>query len=400
MKSYAKDIRDLLLHREIFLNFFVCLIWGNMLLGYLRGIINHIPVIGDYTDIVIVLVVLTPLILSLPVLLNKFCIFDYLFFLLMVVAYFLNYAFHPDNVEYLNKNIFDCLCIATPLYFVGRILDIDRYYKVMTLISIICILTSLFYFLHYAQSAKKMSDVASDDNMYTAYQVLPHVTLLLWNSLKKFNILYIAVTLAGILFMLSCGTRGPLACLGFFGICYFLFFMNFRFAFFIKAMLISVMGVVLVFARDIISHLAFVFTGFKLSTRILDKIVSGEIGNDSGRSTLRAALTNFLDTYGNFWGLGYFGSQRFGYIYPHNLILDFHISYGYFLGSVLLGLLFVLCFFAFIRCKTGIQRCFLLLLISVTIVKLFLSSTFLFDMFFYLFLGYCCSINLNYKKDR
>lgn len=161
----------------------------------------------------------------------------------------------------------------------------------------------------------------------------------------------------------------------------------------------SMMGIALMFARDIISHLAFVFTGFKLSTRVLDKLASGEIGNDSGRSTLRAALTHFLDTYGNFWGLGYFGSQRFGYIYAHNLILDFHISYGYVAGSILLALLFTICALAFVRCETKTQRCFFLLLISISLVKFFLSSTFLCDIYFYILIGYCCMINFNYKKN-
>ena len=62
---------------------------------------------------------------------------------------------------------------------------------------------SVFYFAHYAQIAKNISDVASDDNMYTAYNILPHVTLLLWNSLNRFNILHIVFSLVGVLFLLS-----------------------------------------------------------------------------------------------------------------------------------------------------------------------------------------------------
>lgn len=399
MEGRQGNIIKLLSNKEVFLNFFICIVWGNMLLGYLRGIVNHLPLVGNHTDVIILLTILIPLILALPALLNKFCVFDYIFFSLMVTAYLLNYALHPENTEYLNKHIFECLCIATPIYFIGRVFDIDKYFTVMTLISTICVLTSLFYFLHYAQSAKKMSDVAGDDNMYTAYMALPHVILLLWNSLKRFNILHIAATLAGMLFLLSCGTRGPLACIGFFGVCYFMFFFDFRYSFLIKTMLTCLLGIILLFARDIISYLAFIFTGFKLSTRVLDKLISGEIGNDSGRSTLRKALTYYLDTYGNWGGLGYFGSQRFGYVYAHNLILDFFISYGYVAGGILLFLLFTICTLAYVRCKTKGQRCFILLLVSITIIKFFLSSTFLCDMFFYFLIGYCCRININHKNN-
>lgn len=400
MRSLFTDIKNLLVHKDVFLNVFVLIIWGNMLLGYMRGIVNHIPVLDDYTDAVIVLTIVIPLILALPALLSRFRVFDYFFFLMMVTAYLMNYAIHPENQEYLNENIFKCLCVATPLYFVGRILDIEKYFRAMTLVSVMCILMSLFYFLHYAQSAKNMAEVAGDDNMYTAYQVLPHIVLLLWNSLRKFNILHMAATAMGILFLLSCGTRGPLACLAFFGMCYFLFFMNFRYALLIKSAIIGAMGVVFMFLQEIVSYLAFTFTGLKLSTRILDKLVSGEIGNDSGRTTLKVALVHFLDTYGNICGLGYFGSQRFGYIYAHDLILDFQISYGYILGSIILVMLFALCGWAVIRCKTKMQRCFIIALISITLVKFFLSSTFLYDLYFYILLGYCCRIVFEQEQKQ
>ena len=134
MRSLFTDIKNLLVHKDVFLNVFVLIIWGNMLLGY------------------IVLTIVIPLILALPALLSRFRVFDYFFFLVMVTAYLMNYAIHPENQEYLNENIFKCLCVATPLYFVGRILDIEKYFRAMTLVSIMCILMSLFYFLHYAIS--------------------------------------------------------------------------------------------------------------------------------------------------------------------------------------------------------------------------------------------------------
>lgn len=139
MRSLFTDIKNLLVHKDVFLNVFVLIIWGNMLLGYMRGIVNHIPVLGDYTDAVIVLTIVIPLILALPALLSRFRVFDYFFFLVMVTAYLMNYAIHPENQEYLNENIFKCLCVATPLYFVGRILDIEKYFRAMTLVSIMCI---------------------------------------------------------------------------------------------------------------------------------------------------------------------------------------------------------------------------------------------------------------------
>ena len=399
MKSVLTYLKSLFTHKDVFLNIFMCIVWGNMLLGYTRGIINHLPLLNQYTDQVIIAIVLIPLFLSIPLLINKFTLFDYTFFAFLIVIYVTNYAIHPENTEYLNKNAYNCLCLASPMYFWGRTAE-EKYYKIFTYISIICIAMGVFYFAHYAQIAKNISDVASDDNMYAAYNILPHVTLLLWNSLNRFNILHIVFMIVGVLFLLSCGTRGPLVCLAFFGIIYFIFFMNFKFAFLIKGIILSIAGIMLLFLHEIISYMAFMFTGLNLSTRILDKIISGELGNDSGRSSIKIYFYKILDNSDSITGMGYFASQRFGYIYPHDIILDFQLSYGYVLGDILLEGICCLCVLAIYYSKTKHERCMIIMMFSFTIIKLFLSSTFLTEMFFYALIGYCCKILLDNKNAK
>lgn len=399
MKSVLTYLKSLFTHKDVFLNIFMCIVWGNMLLGYTRGIINHLPLLNQYTDQVIIAIVVIPLFLSIPLLINKFTLFDYTFFSFLIVIYVTNYAIHPENTEYLNKNAYNCLCLASPMYFWGRNAD-EKYYKIFTYISIICISMSVSYFAHYAQIAKNISEVASDDNMYVAYNILPHVTLLLWNSLNKFNIFHIVFMIVGVLFLLSCGTRGPLVCLAFFGIIYFIFFMNFKFAFLIKGIILSIAGIMLLFLHEIISYIAFMFTGLNLSTRILDKFISGELGNDSGRSSIKIVFYKILDNSDSITGIGYFGSQRFGYIYPHDIILDFQLSYGYVLGDILLASICCLCVLAIYYSKTKHERCMIIMMFSFTIIKLFLSSTFLTEMFFYALIGYCCKILLDNKNAK
>jgi len=398
MRNNITNIKTLFIHKDVFTNIFVGIMWGYMLLNYVRGVVNHLPFLNNYTDEIERTCVILPLILSLPNLLNKFAVFDYLFYVFLAALYFLNYALHPENTNYLNENIYTCLCIATPMYFIGRIMDIEKYFKLMTIISIICIYISFYYFLHYAQSAKNMSEVAGDDNMHTAYMLLPHILLLTWNSLKKINIFYIITSILGVIFLFSCGTRGPLVCFGFFFLTYFLFFMNFPHAYIIKGIIVSLCFILIYFLHTIIEFLIHTFTDFQLSTRILDKFIDGELGNDSGRGAIKIALKRYLDTYGDFTGLGYFGSKRFGYIYPHDLILDFQISYGYIIGTLLLIAITLLLCYALYASKTKMEKCFIFLLISFTILKYLLSSTFITEMYFYFLIGYCIRIMINNKK--
>lgn len=136
MKSVLTYLKSLFTHKDVFLNIFMCIVWGNMLLGYTRGIINHLPLLNQYTDQVIIAIVVIPLFLSIPLLINKFTLFDYTFFAFLIVIYVTNYAIHPENTEYLNNNAYNCLCLASPMYFWGRIAD-EKYYKIFTYISII-----------------------------------------------------------------------------------------------------------------------------------------------------------------------------------------------------------------------------------------------------------------------
>ena len=53
MKSVLTYLKSLFTHKDVFLNIFMCIVWGNMLLGYTRGIINHLPLLNQYTDQVI-----------------------------------------------------------------------------------------------------------------------------------------------------------------------------------------------------------------------------------------------------------------------------------------------------------------------------------------------------------
>lgn len=395
------DIKELFSHKEIFLNLFICIVWGNYLLGALRGVVNHLPVLCDVTDEIEIACVIIPLVLALPAIINRLTLLDYTIFFSLVLSYGIDYIIHPYNTEILNEHAFDTLCIVFPMYFVGRFIDIKRHYNIFCVISALCIVWTLFYYLSYAQQHKVIEEVAGDDNMYTAYAVLPHIIMLSWAYLKKFNIVYFVLTFLGILFLLSCGTRGPFAGVIFFYLCYFFLFMNFKYAYILKCTIISLGMIVISFLHDIIFYLAYTFANLKLSTRILEKFVDGEIGNDSGRGAIVKSLLHITDTKGNFFGLGYFGVERFYYNYSHNFFADHIIYFGYILGPILLLAIFTLIATAIYKAKDKTERCFLICILSFTLLKLFLSSTIIKEPFYYMLIGYCVSIAIfNVRKEN
>lgn len=389
MRLTISDKIQVPLNEDLSLRALLGVVWAAMLLLYARGIINHLPILGDNTDIVLYTIVIIPIIFATPKLIKKFCLADYLFYFLIVSYYLSCYFFFPENSQNLTENAFTCIFCVYTYYFVGRIIDIDNLFDFFLCLSTICILYDLFYFLIYAPGNKNMDEVAGADNMYAAYQVLPHVALLLWSTLEKFKIWKLITLLSGILFMLSCGTRGPLVCLGFFGVIYFFLYMNFKGAIYAKMAIVTISLLIWAFLREIAMFLFELFTELQLSTRIIEKFIIGDLSNDSYRSVLRDKIYDVLGSGEHFWGLGIFGCRNYGVIYPHFMPLDFVCTFGYWGGYILLFLLLLFIGWAFWLTRGRRVQVFILLLFTLGIVKLMLSNSFVLEPYFYMLIGAC-----------
>ncbi len=392
-------LRDILFSRQVAFNVLVCLSWASMLLAFMRGIINHVPGLSDYTATVELVLVCLLVLCALPTLLNKFSVYDYIILLLFPTVYLLNIAIYPDNAEGLAKYAFQTLVSTFPFYFVGKVVNIDKFFNLFFDLSVVCVLLDVFYFLYYVQSAAHIAEMAHGGyNMFAAYQILPHVIMLAWGTMKKFRIWKALVFAIGSILLVSFGTRGPLACLAFFIAVYFIFFMKFKYSLWVKSV-VALGGFILVlFMREIAVWLFELVRFINMSPRIIEKFLSGDIGNDSGRGFLKDNLYGRLDSSDPLFGFGLFGSQRYGIIYPHDLPLDLFFTFGYIFGGLLLFALFAMITYAFVRTSRKTEREFLLLLVSAAVVKLFLSSSFIIEPLFFMLTGLCLQIILERRK--
>ncbi len=392
-------LRDILFSRQVAFNVLVCLSWASMLLAFMRGIINHVPGLSDYTATVELVLVCLLVLCALPTLLNKFSVYDYIILLLFPTVYLLNIAIYPDNAEGLAKYAFQTLVSTFPFYFVGKVVNIDKFFNLFFNLSVVCVLLDVFYFLYYVQSAAHIAEMAHGGyNMFAAYQILPHVIMLAWGTMKKFMIWKALVFAIGSILLVSFGTRGPLACLAFFIAVYFIFFMKFKYSLWVKSV-VALGGFILVlFMREIAVWLFELVRFINMSPRIIEKFLSGDIGNDSGRGFLKDNLYGRLDSSDPLFGFGLFGSQRYGIIYPHDLPLDLFFTFGYIFGGLLLFALFAMITYAFVRTSRKTEREFLLLLVSAAVVKLFLSSSFIIEPLFFMLTGLCLQIILERRK--
>lgn len=388
--------------KECMVFLLVCMAWASLLMHIVKGVANRIPPLTNYTEETVIVCYIMVALLALPVLVRKFTLFDYFFYLAWPLLYLFNYLVYPENEPILIDTAFNSICVAAPCYFIGRLLDIDRYFKVFVFLSGVCILWDVFYFVSFVQtmkSAKEMAEVLDGDNMYAAYEILPHVMLMFWATMRKFNIFTLLLGILGIFLILSFGSRGPLACLGFFIMVYFFCFLKNKYSKYIKIAIVSLVVLIIPFTVEFTLLVKRTFEEFSFSTRIVDRILTGGMTHDTGRSSIRDTLYNILDNSDNIFGFGVYGSARYGILYAHNFFCDMFFSFGYYLGAILIIMFVSLLVYAFFKAQRREREC-MLFLFSLSFVKLMVSNTYIADPLFFMLIGYCVYILFNNNRNK
>ena len=373
--------------------------WGAILLGYWRGINNHIPILGTMTDELEWCIVLVPILLSLPKLLKRITKYDHMFVFACFILYVVNILLYPQNEEVLLGRLFSFSLLTLPYYYIGVSLDIKRFYKSFYYISVIAIYMCAFYELLYAQSASYIGEVdTSEYNMGLAYSILPHVLMVSWMALKNVKIYSIIPMVLGLMLLLSFGTRGPVICAIVFIAIYLLFIRPSKYQKTMRKVTISLAVFAVSFLNQFMLFMQMLTFQLGMSTRIFEKYFEGELETSSGRDYIRETLLRELVTDNPLYGHGILGSYPYVNTYPHNIVLDFLFSFGWILGiALLLSVLYVIIRMLIKYSQNEISKTFGILLVVSSILSLCFSSTFVDDAMFFMLLGYCIN---SLRKQR
>lgn len=394
-------VKKYILTSEVFFHLLIFLAWGSMLLAYMRGFVGMLPVIGNYQLETEAVVVTCIIIAALPSVINRMATIDWLFLFGCLCIYTLHIGIYFNNYDALIEKMFPTLCLAIPFFIIGRTIDIKLYIAPMTAISTLCIVLDAFYFLIYMRNPAKMAErMAGEYYMYQAYRLLPHVMFMFWQGIRMASVWKILLGILGFFLIIAYGTRGPLGCLGAFCLVYFFFYTKFRFSFIIKSILISLGGIVVLFPQTILLFLEKILSSLDMSTRIVERMLGGGLFHDTGRGFIKMKLYEYLDRPNTFWGYGLFGCSRFGMKYPHDYILDFIFSFGYMLGSIILIILSYIMLKAYIVCESKLERGFMLLLASCTLLKYNFSSTYISEGLYFVLLGFCTTMLIKHRQSN
>ena len=365
--------------------------WGSILLGYWRGIYNHLPVLGTMTDELEWCIVLAPILLSLPKLWKRIKTSDHIFVFACLIYYLLNIQLFPQYADVLVNRLFSFSLLTLPYYYIGVTLDIKRFYNFFYYISVVAVFMCAFYELLYAQSASYTGDVdTSEYNMELAYSILPHVLMVSWRALKRFVLLNIAPMLLGLMLLLSFGTRGPVICAIVFIAIYLLFIRPSKYQKTMRIITVACAVYAMSFLEQFMTFMQLMTFQLGMSTRIFDKYFEGELEDSSGRDYIRETLLRELSIDNSLFGHGVLGSYPYVNTYPHNIVLEFLFSFGWVWGiAILFCIVYIIAKMLINTHQCEINVTFGIILVIASILKLCFSSTFVDDALFFMLLGYC-----------
>ena len=153
-------------------------------------------------------------------------------------------------------------------------------------------------------------------------------------------------------------------------------------------LLIAFLLVVLFFYDPILQAVSSKLTSIGLNSRTLEMLLNSTITDDSSRGQI---LQNAMSQIG-FLGYGLWGDRVIlNGIYPHNIIVEILIDYGWILGSGLLILMTTILIRGFIKAGTS-KSVVMCALFSSGIVRLLLSGSYLGqEPAFYVLISLCLS---------
>lgn len=376
---------------------FVAWMWSFSLWPYVLSVVRRIPVLQFFTGYIIQIISIVLALLAISNNKNRLKPSDVIFCIVVVFVYLFHMAVFPDNLGKLQEisSFFFFTCL--PYFIVGLFVDFNKQKPVLEYVSIAVILFNLLYrYVFRVSEGDNLFDDSLTEDMVTAYLFLPHLLLLLYSILQKFNIWKLFCVLVAFLVICGSGNRGSLLMLIFFLVLYFTLIKQYKTPVFSRVVVIA-LGIVgfsflPVFAQFMSKQLIGLSMGF--SDRAFRYYLEGNMAFDNGRDAISKILYSKLNE-SPLWGYGLCGDRVLTGLWAHNFLLELWVSFGYLFGSLIFGVLVVFIIQAYKKCNIVDEKGFLLVLFLMGFAVMFISNTFLQNRFFWLLLGYVVCLRRN-----
>lgn len=318
---------------------------------------------------------------------------DIFIMLFVTFAIIITWLIYPNNIEayMFGKDQFWLTVFPLFRFFIAGLFlipnkeNLDLAGKV----SGIAVLVETFFVMYILRG----SDLQNSDDMSRAYFMLLNVLLVINYAFEKKSLLSIAVSLVGMILLLSMGTRGPIMIVLAFVACkIFQASTNKGKSGVVVAFLLVLMWFVnspywdffLLFLQGVLESLG-------MSTRVIDFTIQGEtLTYYSERDEIAQIVMSKIKER-PFEGWGVYGEWQFVGWSAHNMYLEMLDNYGVILGGVIILFMVFTVIRAFFTSKSAPVRSLVFLFACNVLVRGIFSGGFLTSATF-LMIGYCLQV--------
>ncbi len=373
---------------EYFWRFMLALYWGkDIIFSYVRAIILRIPYIKYTADYILPILMFICFVLAFKYFVRSVAWQDIIFAGSVAIIYLLNILIYPENEE-LGAIAGSFFLSVFPLYFIGLRLDISKHFQTIYIMSIVNILAFAVYYLVFSDGSFETSSITYASFMGRAYILLPQVLVVFEGILNKRNIVNVITGVIGFVLLLMCGNRGSVLLFLVFIAIYLLFNTKRERRALVCIGTFSVVGLMVYYYEVVFAAFIMIFSKFGLSIRIFERLSDGTFLESNGRNLIIKKLIVAIRE-NPILGYGLCSDRTITGSYAHNYVFELWTAFGVIVGSAIIITTLVIIIKAWIKLSDKIQRGFLLVLTCSGFLKLFLSSSFLYEGLFFLILGYC-----------
>ncbi len=385
------------LSQEDTLRILLALAWSrNMISLYIRVFISKLLFNNDaLASILMGIVIVALIIFTFPYVRKEIRYTDFGLYFLFVAIYCIS-MIKPDRAGvYLSGQAVTILLTYVPLFFVGIVLN-EKRIDFLHNVSIVSLFCYLLYITIFGNTVE-----AGSENMSDAYLILPHVCLMIFYYANKKRKLDLVLSILGSLLLIFYGTRGPVLCLSIFVFIIIMFYMRRGInRFFVIALGTIIAFLIYFYNTSVLLFLISISSKIGLSTRVFDSIMNNVFFSTETRDPIIKAVLNGIKEK-PLLGYGLAGDRLLVNVYSHNIVLEFIVSFGIIIGSVLLMILVYFIINGLRKSNSANERFLLLLLICTNgILKLMMSGTYLREPYFFLLIGLCVGINRRFRNTR
>ena len=366
------------------------LVWTkSTILSFIAVYLRSVPVLEILADSSITIGIIVSAIVALPFFSRRVNVGDVFFFVLLLGIVFGSLWLLDENSEYINEDLTRMLWQVFPLYFLGLAYSHDLCKKALMYASMVGVVTCFAYQMYQLNLGR---DLALD-NMDSSYKVLPSILFLVLCVFEYKKLWAIPFIILGGILLLSYGTRGPMLVLFVFLGYYAISYVFRKGSFILKLLAVFLIGFALycmIFDNvlsDIAEYLKLKFEEMGFSTRIFDFFIEDDIANDTGREKLYDEVKAGIAAKPIF-GYGLMGDRvLLDGRYVHNIAYELMTHYGVIFGIAILAFIAITPVRALIRTKEPDKRSLILMFMFLVFIKLWVTGSYLHEMFLFFLLG-------------